>query len=149
MSNIRAGTTAMNLLAQGHTVSLLRVWELVLSRHLDYFWESVRDMHFLPTPSKTFKIYCNVYEHCELFISGSPSLILNHCHCCICHLFHIRKRLPHFHPRPVVICISESRFAVLRGMQAKPALCYQDHCLSKSYMQLKQFEIQQIHSVKI
>lgn len=43
---------------------------------------------------------------------------------------------------------AESRFAVLRGIQAKSAPCYKDHCLSKSYTQLKQFEIQQIHSVR-
>lgn len=73
----------------------LQVWELILSRHLDYFWESVRHMHFLPMPSKTFKStlhYYNVYEHCELFISSSPFLFLNHSDCCICHSFHIRER---------------------------------------------------------
>jgi len=43
---------------------------------------------------------------------------------------------------------AESRFAVLRGIQAKSALCYKDHCLSKPYTQLKQFEIQQIHPVR-
>lgn len=41
-----------------------------------------------------------------------------------------------------------SRFAVLRGIQAKPALCYKDHCLSKSYTRLKQVEIQQMYSVR-
>lgn len=81
----------------------------------------------------------------------SPCLSLNHSDSCICHPFHIREQqgksyctsIPdNLHSR------AESRFAVLRGIQAKPALCYKDHYLSKSYTELKQFEIQQIHSVR-
>lgn len=75
---------------------------------------------------------------------GSPCLLLNYSDFCICHPFHMREQkgksyctsIPgNLHSR------AESRFAVLRGIQAKPALCYEDHYLSKSYTQLKQFEI--------